>query len=150
MPRLKDRRRAQAGTTLIELLVSLMIVGIALVLIVGTFSTGLLDATLAKRNTAAQAIVQYEMDKVGASTYSATAPNYSDCFVTEPATPTEVPPPQPASGYLGTCGAGYSIRADVAQPSPSSGSVQLWSITTTSLSDGQRIGTPISIYKANR
>lgn len=145
MPRVKDRRRAQAGTTLIELLVSLMIVGIALVLIVGTFSTGLLDATLAKRNTAAQAIVQYEMDKVGASAFSAAAPNYSDCFATDnPAAPT------PASGYLGSCGAGYSIRADVAQPSPSSGSVQLWSITTTSLSDGLRIGTPISIYKANR
>ena len=31
----KDRRRAQAGTTLVELLVSLTIMGLALVLIVG-------------------------------------------------------------------------------------------------------------------
>ncbi len=146
MPRVKDRRRAQAGTTLIELLVSLMIVGIALVLIVGTFSTGLLDATLAKRDTAAQAIVQYEMDKVGASTFSVSAPNYSDCFATDnPSSPV------PASGYRGSCtGGGYSIRADVEQPSPSSGSLQMWTVTTTSLSDGLRIGTPISIYKANR
>ena len=146
MPRIKDRRRAQAGTTLIELLVSLMIVGIALVLIVGTFSTGLLDATLAKRNTAAQAIVQYEMDKVGASAFSASAPNYSDCFATDnPASPT------PASGYRGTCrGRGYSIRADVEQPRPSPGNLQVWTITTTSLSGGLQIGTPLSIYKANR
>jgi len=146
MPRVKDRRRAQAGTTLIELLVSLMIVGIALVLIVGTFSTGLLDATLAKRNTAAQAIVQYEMDKIAASAFSTSALDYSDCFATD--NPSS---PAPASGYLGSCtGGGYSIRADVEQPSPSSGSLQVWTVTTTSLSDGLRIGTPISIYKADR
>jgi len=95
---LKDRRKAQAGTTLIELLVSLMVVGLALVLIVGTFSTGLLDATLAKRNTAVDAVVQYEMEKIGASAFISAAA-YSECFATESLTS---PGPAPCTCLLYT------------------------------------------------
>ncbi len=136
---LRDRRKAQAGTTLIELLVSLMIVGLALVLIVGTFSTGLLNATLAKRNTAVDAVVQYEMEKIGASAYSSSAQPYSECFATEsPTSP-------------GPCGSSqYTLRADVAWTlKPSSTTVQVWTITISSLPSGAQVGSPISIYKVS-
>ena len=83
MRRLKDRRRAQAGTTLVELLVSLTIASMALALIVGALSTGLLNASIAKRNTAAQAAMQYEMETIGASAFSSSSAPYSDCFATE-------------------------------------------------------------------
>lgn len=147
MARLRDRRRAQAGTTLVELLVSLMIVSLALVLIVGTFSTGLLDASLAKRNTAVEAIVQYEMDKVGASTFDASASAYSECFATENAGN-----PAVASGFEGSCPSGpYALRADVSwQSLPASSAVQVWTIVITSLSGGSAVGKPTSVYKANR
>jgi type II secretory pathway pseudopilin PulG len=126
----KDRRRRQAGTTLIELLVSLTIAGLSLALIIGTFSTGLLDAALAKRNTAAQAVIEYEKAQVGASVYSGSAPSYSDCFATEqPVNPT------PATAYLGSCPAGYPLRADVGRgPYPGSSSVQLWTISVSGTS----------------
>ena len=109
MPAWKDRRRAQAGTTLVELLVSLMIVGLALVLVVGTFSTGLLDATVAKRNTAVQAVMQYELDQIGASPFNAAPSPYSDCFATEsPTSPT-------SAAFQGPCPSGsFTLRADVA------------------------------------
>src|SRR5205085_9799713 len=83
MPAVKDRRRAQSGATLIELLVSLVIASLAIALVVGTLSSGLLDSTIAKRNTAAQAILQYEMEAISASNFDASAPPYSDCFATE-------------------------------------------------------------------
>jgi type II secretory pathway pseudopilin PulG len=136
---LKDRRKAQAGTTLIELLVSLMIVGLALVLIVGTFSTGLLDATLAKRNTAVDAVVQYEMEKIGASAFSASAPTYSECFATE----------SPSSPAAAPCtGAQYTLRADVTWAwNPSSSTVQVWTIAITSLPSGTQVGSPVSVLK---
>ena len=54
----RDRRKAQAGATLVEVLVAVVIMGLALTLIVGTFSTGLLDSAISKRNTAALGVVQ--------------------------------------------------------------------------------------------
>jgi type II secretory pathway pseudopilin PulG len=136
---LKDRRKAQAGTTLIELLVSLMIVGLALVLIVGTFSTGLLNATLAKRNTAVEAVTQYEMEKIGASAFSSAVPAYSECFATE--SPTS---PGPCSGSQ------YTLRADVTWAwNQSSTTVQVWTITISSVPSGAQVSSPVSILKVN-
>lgn len=136
---LKDRRKAQAGTTLIELLVSLMIVGLALVLIVGTFSTGLLNATLAKRNTAVDAVVQYEMEKIGASAFSNSSAAYSECFATE--SPTS-PAPAPCSS------AQYTLRADVTWQ-PYSATVQQWTIAIISLPSGTPVAGGVSIYKVS-
>jgi type II secretory pathway pseudopilin PulG len=146
MPRWKDRRRAQAGTTLVELLVSLMIVGLALVLIIGTFSTGLLDASLAKRNTAVEAVVQYELDRIGASTFQSAPQPYSECFATESSIA-----PQPAAGYQGGCPGGqpYSLRADVTG-TVSTPSSQLWTITVNTWPNPAPVGSPISTYKVNR
>jgi len=103
MPRLlrwwpRDRRQAQSGATLIELLVSVVIIGLVLSLIIGTFSTGLLDAALAKRNTAAVAVVQYELDSISGGAYTASPPpSYIDCFATEDV---ESPPTTLPSGQV--------------------------------------------------
>ncbi len=152
MPRLpawwpRDRRQAQAGATLIELLVSLVIIGLALVLIVGTFSTGLIQATLAKRNTAATAIVQYELEQISGGAYSDSASSYSDCFATEDATR----PPTPAATFQGACaGNSYVLRADVAvAPGPSIDS-QVWSITVVSLPAAGQVGNTVQVIKVNR
>ncbi len=101
------RRRRQAGTTLIELLVSTMIIGLVLVLLVGAFSTGVLDTTLAKRNTAVAAAVEYELEKIGAATYSTTPAGYSECFAVDN-------PQRPATvAYGGSCPGSANLRADV-------------------------------------
>jgi type II secretory pathway pseudopilin PulG len=145
MPAWKDRRRAQAGTTLVELLVSMMIVGLALVLVVGTFSTGLLDATLAKRNASVQAVTQFELDRIGASPFSPTPSSYSECFATESPTSPFSP------GYLSPCpSVSFALRADVTwAPGPTSTS-QIWTITVMTWPDAGTIGTPLSTYKVNR
>jgi type II secretory pathway pseudopilin PulG len=137
----KDRRRSQAGTTLVELLVSLTIASLALALIVGTLSTGLLDATLVKRNTASQAILQYEMEQVSASAFDPSAAPYSNCFAIEtPASPT------PASGYLGSCPSGIALRSDVSWQ-PYSGTVQNWKIAISSWPAGNPTGAAVQFYK---
>ena len=145
MPGGVDRRRAQAGTTLVELIVSMMIMGLALVLVVGTFSTGLLDATLAKRNTAAQAVAEYELGQLSGSVYNASAASYSQCFATEaPTAPSTLP------SYQAACpGGAFTLRADVRLVSTSNG-VQLWTISIMSWPAGVSVGSPISTYKINR
>jgi type II secretory pathway pseudopilin PulG len=143
----RDRRQAQSGATLIELLVSLVIMGLALVLIVGTFSTGLIQATLAKRNTAAMAVVQYELEQISGRPYSGSAASYSDCFATEDPTS----PPTPAASFQGTCtGSSYVLRADVAvAPGPTPNS-QLWSITVVSWPGAGQVGDTVQVIKVNR
>lgn len=147
MPALRDRRRAQAGTTLVELLVSLVIASLALALIVGTFSTALLNASLAKRNTAVEAVVKYEMEEVGASSFSPSAAPYSECFATEDPTV-----PAQASSFQGQCPNGpYTLRADVAWSwLDTSDTVQVWSISVSSLPSGSSVGNTVSIYKVHR
>jgi type II secretory pathway pseudopilin PulG len=144
MPRIRDRRRAQAGTTLVELLVALSIAAFALAIIVGTLSSGLLQSTISKRNTAVQAVIQYEMEQVGASAFSGSASPYSDCFATE--APTD---PAAATGYQLDCPSGpYSLRADVTwQWLPSSSTVQVWTITVRALPSGDAVGTSVQTYK---
>jgi prepilin-type N-terminal cleavage/methylation domain-containing protein len=141
--RIERRRRAQAGTTLIELLVSLMIIGLVLVFLVGAFSTGILDATLAKRITVANAAQQYELEKIGASTFSSNPTAYSDCFNVDSA----VAPSQIAS--KGSCPAGTSVRADVSETDAQSG-VQQWAITVVSYPAQGVVGSLLSVYKVNR
>lgn len=142
----RTRRERQSGATLVELLVSVVIIGMALALIVGTFSSGLLQSAIAKRNTAATAVVQYEMDAVGASVFSAGAPSYSDCFATETATS----PPVSASAFQGSCpGTSYTLRADVSVLSGPGGSQQ-WTVAVVSWPGQSRVGQPVSFLKVNR
>ena len=148
MPAVKDRRRAQSGATLIELLVSLVIASLALALVVGTLSTGLLDSTLAKRNTAAQAVMQYEMETISASNFDPSAASYSDCFATE-----DPSSPASAGGYQAGCPSGpYTLRADVGwQWLPSApGAVQVWTVAIASWPASAAIGSSVSIYKIDR
>lgn len=141
----KDRRRAQSGATLVELLVSLVIASLALALIVGTLSTGLLDSVLAKRNTGAEGVLQYEMQSVKASAFSTPA-NYSDCFATE--SPTS---PTPAAGYQGSCPSGpFTLRADVSWQWYTPGTVQEWTISIATWPDRSNVGSSVSVLKVNR
>lgn len=143
---LADRRRAQSGTTLVEVLVSLVIASLSLSLIVGTLSSGLLNATLAKRNTAAQAVLQYELEAVSASTFSASAAPYSDCFATEdPTSPTS------AGGYQAACPSGpYTLRADVNWLWQTPNTVQVWTVAISSWPSNGATGSSVSVYKINR
>jgi MSHA pilin protein MshD len=143
----RDRRQAQAGATLVELLVAVVIMGLALTIIVGTFSTGLLDATIAKRNTAAVAVVQYELDQISGGQYNSAAQSYSDCFATEDASS----PPAPASAYQGACPSGsYTIRVDVKPAAGPSSNTQTWSVTIYSITNAGQVGSPVQLIKVNR
>jgi type II secretory pathway pseudopilin PulG len=141
--RRQRRHRAQAGTTLIELLVSVMIIGIAVLLLVGSFSTGLLDATLTKRNTASEAAVEYELEKIGAGIFSATPASYSECFAVD----TSAAPAQVV--YQGSCQGGTNLRADVTETDVQAG-VQKWAVQVRTYPALGTLGTPVSVYKVNR
>jgi type II secretory pathway pseudopilin PulG len=139
----KDRRRAQSGATLVELLVSVSIIGLALVIVIGTFSNGLLDAAVAKRNTTAQAAMQYELHKISSLPFG--NPPYSECFATEN---TSQPTPPDSTG---TCLPGYSLRADVTKTSDiNSPTIQWWTVTIVSWPGASRIGEPVSTLKVDR
>jgi prepilin-type N-terminal cleavage/methylation domain-containing protein len=143
--RSRDRRRAQSGTTLIELLVAVTIMGLALTLIVGSLSAGLMNSVVAKRNTAAQAVIQYELDSISASQFSSTPPSYSECFATDSSTP-----PVAASGYQQSCPSGsFALRADVTWSSVSS-TIQLWTVTVTTWPSGAPVGSPVFLNKVRR
>jgi type II secretory pathway pseudopilin PulG len=137
------RHRAQAGTTLIELLVSTMIIGIVLVLLVGAFSTSLLDATLTKRNTAVAAAVEYELEKIGAASFSATPTSYSECFaVDNVAAPVSV-------AFRSACPAGTDLRVDVTEANVKTG-LQRWAVQANTYPGLGSVGPAVSVYKANR
>jgi Tfp pilus assembly protein PilV len=147
MDRRSRRRRAQAGTTLVELLVATVIMGLALVLLIGLFSTGALDSVLSARDSAAQAATEYELDKIGAQQFINASP-YSDCFASVGATaPIEV-------AYRGACPGSSTIRADVNAPaacgSQTSQTCRQWTIVLNSWPAGSPIGKPVSTYKANQ
>jgi type II secretory pathway pseudopilin PulG len=144
----RDRRQAQSGATLVELLVSVVIMGTALALIVGTFSTGLIDAAFAKRNTAAVAVVQYELDQISSGVYDSSPDSYSDCFATEDATS----PPVPAESFQGACpdGGSYVLRADMAVGSGPSPTSQLWSVTVVSWPSQGKVGNVVQTIKVDR
>jgi type II secretory pathway pseudopilin PulG len=143
----RNRRQAQSGATLVELLVSVVIMGLALTVVIGTFSTGLLDSLLAKRNTAATAVVQYELDQITGSPYTTSPQSYSDCFATENATTAPMTRP-----FGSSCPSGaYTLRVDVqvaAGPIPNN--TQLWAITVRTWPGAGRVGIVVQTVKVNR
>jgi len=142
----RDRRRAQAGTTLVELLVALVIIGLALALIIGTFSTGLLDAAVAKRDTAAQAVIQSELERINGSQFDPNAEPYSECFKTEAADP-----PMLLAAYKDPCpDSTYTLRADVARTDQPTSTTQTWTVTVVTWPDLTFAGSPVSMVKAER
>ena len=100
---------------------------------------------MAKRNTAAEAVVQYELDSIGGSRFNPSAQRYSECFATEnPNAPVVL------SGYQQPCPDNtFSMRADLHWTRVSS-TVQVWTVAVTSWPAGTPIGTPVQVYKVNR
>ncbi len=142
-PSRSRRHRAQAGTTLIELLVTTVIIGVALVLLVGMFSTGVIDSNLAKRETGAQAATQYEVAKIDAK--QADLNGYSECFASDgSSSPTVV-------GYRGNCPSSSRVRADVSAAAVQPGGVNLeqWTIQVETWPAPAPIGKSLSIYQVN-
>lgn len=135
--RRERRRRAQAGTTLIELLVTLMIIGLAVLVLVGSLSTGVLDATLAKRNTAANAAIEYEVEKIGAAPYTSPPQPYSECFAIDTA------------ASPGECRPGMNLRADVTASAVHPG-VQQWTVQVRNYPSLDVLGAKVSVYKVDR
>lgn len=144
MNRAAGRRRAQAGTTLIELVVSVMIISLALLLLVGAFSTGLLDATLVKRNTAADAAVEFELERIQGSTFTASPQPYSECFAVDTAAAPSL------VSYRGACPGGTNLRLDVTESDVQAGVVQQWTVVVKTYPALATIGTSVSVYKIDR
>jgi prepilin-type N-terminal cleavage/methylation domain-containing protein len=142
----RDRRQAQGGQTLVEVLVAVTIMGLILTIVVGTFSTGLLQASLAKRNTAAVAVVRYELDQISGAQYGSLPAQYSDCFATESVSSL----PQRAPGYQSTCPSPYTLRVDVCNGSACAppNSNLTWSITVISMTSGAQVGKTVQIIRA--
>ena len=141
----RDRRQAQSGATLVELLVAVVIMGLALTLIIGTFSTGLLESSMDKRNTAGLAVTQYELDRISGSAWGTLPAQFSDCFATEDTTK----PPTPPLTFQGNCpSTSYTLRADVTMAPVSN--YEVWSITVTSWPNGTRVGSRVDTIKVNR
>ena len=130
-----------------ELLVSVVIMGLALTLIIGTFSTGLLDASVAKRNTAAVGVLQYELDHIAGDPYQAAATPYSDCFATEDAGS----PPVTIAAFRGSCPSNsYTLRADVMVTPGPQANTQLWSISVSSWPNLAAVGRTVQTIKSDR
>jgi Tfp pilus assembly protein PilV len=134
---LARRRRAQAGTTLVELLVATVIMAFALVLIVGLFASGVVDSTLSKRDVSAEAATQYEVDKIASAPYTPTPTGYSECFGTD------------GTVRAGSCSTASGVKADVSVTQVSTG-LQEWTITVSAWPAVTQIGNPVSVYKARR
>jgi len=144
MDRRSRRLRAQAGTTLIELVVSVMIISLALLLLVGAFSTGLIDATLVKRNTAIDAAIQSELERIEAANFSSSPQSYSECFSVDTAAAPSV------VGYQAACPAGSDLRLDVSESDVQAGVVQQWSVQVVTYPALSPIGARVSVYKIDR
>jgi type II secretory pathway pseudopilin PulG len=128
------RQRAQAGTTLIELVVSVAILSLALVLLVGSFSTALINVTNEKQTTVAQAAIAYEHQKIQSAPFGSTQ-GYSDCFALD--------------GSVGaSCGNGGIVWADVTENDVQPG-IQQWTVRIRSTT-GSSVGSPVSIWKINQ
>ncbi len=143
--RRQRRHRAQAGTTLIELLVSITIIGLVVTVLVGAFSTAVVDATVAKRTTAVNAAHEYELEKIGASVFNATPSPYSECFAVDvAAAPTQV-------AWGGSCPAGTDVRADVTWSDVAGQTgLQQWDVRMVTYPSLGPIGSTLSVYKADR
>lgn len=121
----------------------MVIIGLALLILVGAFSTGLLDATLTKRNTAINAAAEFEVEKIGAAAYAASPAPYSECFAVDVnAQPTQVTLGAP-------CPAGTNLRADVTEEDVQPG-VQQWTVHMNTYPAIGAVGAPLSVYKVAR
>jgi type II secretory pathway pseudopilin PulG len=129
---------------MVELLVSTTIIGLALSLMTGSFSSALIGSHIARNTTAAEVIIQSELDQVRARTYDASAVSFSECFSTSggeaPAT----------GGFPGSCSASDLYRADVARLADPQPNVQRWSVTVQTWPQPRPIVPAVDVFKDNR
>jgi hypothetical protein len=126
----------------VELLVSVGIIGLVVVLLIGAFSSGLVQSSLTRRDTARNATIRYELEAVAAATFDATPNGYSECFTID----ADVTPRQVA--FMGPCLNGESLRADV-EVDPQT-DVQQWTVTVRTWPQQAVVGKPVATYKVNR
>ncbi|OLB84077.1 MAG: hypothetical protein AUI15_35140 [Actinobacteria bacterium 13_2_20CM_2_66_6] len=144
MARRRLRHRGQAGTTLVELVVSVVIIGLAVTLLVGAFSTGVIQSSLVKKTTSADSAMEFELERIAAATYDSTPQPYSECFAVDgPMAPAF------ASAYQGSCPAGTGLRADVTESDVQPG-LQQWSVGFVTYPALGAVASPISVYKSQR
>jgi hypothetical protein len=103
---------------------------------------------MAKRNTAATAVVQYEIEHINGTAYGGLRAPYSDCFRTEDVRTSPVPA---TGGDPSACGdSSFTLRADVSYKPGPRPNTQLWSISVFSWPTGAQVGATVSTVKDNR
>jgi hypothetical protein len=131
---------------LVELLVSCTIIGLALSLMTGSFSSAVIGARIARNTTGADLIMQSELDRVRAVPYSASASSFSECFATEGS----LAPVPTVIAYQGLCQGFDLYRADVAVDPGPLPNVQRWTVLVQSWPQPAPIGQSVEILKDNR
>jgi prepilin-type N-terminal cleavage/methylation domain-containing protein len=139
--------RDQRGVTLVELLVACTIIGLALALMTGSFSSAVIGARIARNTTGAELITQNELDRVRAIPYTAAAAPYSWCYATEGVL---APPPSPAPTYLGACRPSDLYRADVTVSAGPLPNMQKWTVSVKTWPQPAQIVPPVDVLKDNR
>jgi hypothetical protein len=127
----------------VELLVSVGIIGLVVVLLVGAFSSGLVQSSLTRRDAAANATIRYELEAVAAAGFQDTPNGYSECFTID----ADVVP-RPVA-FMGSCRNGESLRADVSEFEPEA-NVQQWTVTVRTWPQQAAVGKPVATFKVNR
>jgi prepilin-type N-terminal cleavage/methylation domain-containing protein len=138
------RGRHQRGFTLVEMLVTSAVLGVAMVLVVGMISVAVKGGVQEKQLVLLQVAVQYEVDKV-----SATAPTagYTDCFlIGDQAGSGPAPAPAVTAGTP-SCPAGDNVQAVVSGPSTTTqlSPLPCWTVTVTYVPTGKSPPGPTSV-----
>jgi type II secretory pathway pseudopilin PulG len=132
--------------TLVELLVSCTIIGLALSLMTGSFSSAVIGARIARNTTGADLILQSELDRVRAAPYAVAAVSFSECFATEGS----LAPAPTVIAYQGSCQGFDLYRADVSVGPGPVPNVQRWTVIVQSWPQPAPIGQAVDIIKDNR
>lgn len=123
--RLHSRASEESGLTLIELLVATLILGTAVVAILGAYMTGILGSSLHRQQASVHSIVVDASEQLQAATWK------SDCSYT-------ITLPSQYSGKFNA--PDYSCAT--------AGRIQTFNVTATSVADGQ--SESLTLYKYNK
>jgi hypothetical protein len=114
------------------------IIGLALALMTGSFSSALLAARVARNTTTAEAIIQTEFDQVRAAPYNDADAAYSECFTSQGG--------QVRIAYQGACTDADLYRVDVS-PSPYQPNVQRWTVLVQTWPQPRPIVPSVDVLK---
>ncbi|MHB8571835.1 MAG: PulJ/GspJ family protein [Candidatus Dormibacteria bacterium] len=144
----RDRRR-ERGMTLIEVLVSSVILSIALIYIVAAFSSATIGAAVAKRGTGFAMVTSAEKTRILGAAYSASATPYAACYATDEPGASPVPSPLVVATPT-ACGASYEFRADVVPTPQGSPGVYQWTIKVSVLPQPNVVNSPVVVYQGDQ